>query len=178
MLNVNGKKLRVDVDSSVSLLSVLRNDLDLTGSKYGCGEGQCGACTVLVDGTATRSCITQVGRAANKQITTIEGLEKDGKLNSLQDAFIKADAMQCAYCTSGMIMSASALLSKTPKPNRDQIISGMNGNICRCGVYQRIIEAIQIASGTQASGTQASGTQASGLQHAGSVRTDSEGGAR
>jgi aerobic-type carbon monoxide dehydrogenase small subunit (CoxS/CutS family) len=165
-LNVNGKKLTVDVDSTVSLLSVLRNDLNLTGSKYGCGEGQCGACTVLLDGVATRSCITQVGRASGKQITTIEGLEKDGKLTPLQEAFIKADAMQCAYCTSGMIVSASALLNKTPKPSRDQIIEGMNGNICRCGTYQRVIEAIQMASGTQALGT-----QASGLQHAGGVRT-------
>jgi aerobic-type carbon monoxide dehydrogenase small subunit (CoxS/CutS family) len=145
-LNVNGKKMTVDVDSTVSLLSVLRNDLDLTGSKYGCGEGQCGACTVLLDGQPIRSCTTQVGRAVGKQITTIEGLEKDGKLHPLQEAFIKADAMQCAYCTSGMIMSASALLGKNPKPNRDEIISGMNGNICRCGTYQRIIEAIQIAS--------------------------------
>src|SRR5713101_56373 len=147
-LNVNGKKLQVDADSETSLLSVLRNDLDLTGSKYGCGEGQCGACTVLLDGQPTRSCITQVGRAAGKQITTIEGLEKDGQLHPLQDAFIKADAMQCAYCTSGMIMAGAALLSKNPRPNRDEIINGMNGNICRCGTYQRIIDAIQIASGT------------------------------
>jgi aerobic-type carbon monoxide dehydrogenase small subunit (CoxS/CutS family) len=149
-LNVNGKKLTVDVDSTASLLSVLRNDLDLTGSKYGCGEGQCGACTVLLDGQPIRSCITQVGRASGKQITTIEGLERDGKVQALQDAFIKADAMQCAYCTSGMLMSASALLAKNPKPNREDIISGMNGNICRCGTYQRIIEAIQIASGQSA----------------------------
>jgi aerobic-type carbon monoxide dehydrogenase small subunit (CoxS/CutS family) len=151
-LNVNGKKMTVDVDATTSLLSVLRNDLDLTGSKYGCGEGQCGACTVLLDGQPTRSCITQVGRAAGKQITTIEALEIEGKLHPLQAAFIKADAMQCAYCTSGMIMSASALLNKNPKPNRDDIVSAMNGNICRCGTYQRIIEAIQIASGQTASG--------------------------
>ena len=147
-LNVNGKKMTVDVDSAVSLLGVLRNDLGLTGSKYGCGEGQCGACTVLLDGQPTRSCTTQVGRAAGKQITTIEGLEKDGKLHPLQEAFIKADAMQCAYCTSGMIMSASALLTKTPRPSREEIVSGMNGNICRCGTYQRIVNAIEIASGT------------------------------
>jgi len=146
-LNVNGKKMTVDVDSTVSLLSVLRNDLNLTGSKYGCGEGQCGACTVLLDAQPIRSCTTQVGRAAGKQIVTIEGLEKDGKLHPLQEAFIKADAMQCAYCTSGMIMSASALLSKNPKPSKDDIVSGMNGNICRCGTYQRIIEAIRMASG-------------------------------
>ena len=150
-LSVNGRKLPVDVDSTVSLLSVLRNDLDLTGSKYGCGEGQCGACTVLIDGQPMRSCITQVGRAAGKQITTIEGLEKDGKLHPLQEAFIKADAMQCAYCTSGMIVAASALLNKNSKPSRADIIAGMNGNICRCGTYQRIIEAIQIASGQSTS---------------------------
>ena len=147
-LNVNGKKMTLDVDSATSLLSVLRNDLNLTGSKYGCGEGQCGACTVLVDGQATRSCITQVGRAAGKQITTIEGLEKDGHLHPLQEAFIKADAMQCAYCTSGMIMAGTALLRKNPRPNRNEIIDGMNGNICRCGTYQRIVNAIEIAAGT------------------------------
>jgi len=145
-LNVNGKRSTVDVDASVSLLSVLRDDLDLTGTKYGCGEGRCGACTVLLDGQLTRSCVTQVGRATGKQITTIEGLEKDGKLHPLQEAFIKADAMQCAFCTSGMIMAATALLSKNARPSRDEIVSGMNRNICRCGVYQRIIEAIQIAS--------------------------------
>jgi len=160
-LNVNGKKMTVDVDATASLLSVLRNDLGLTGSKYGCGEGQCGACTVLLDGQPVRSCITQIARAAGKQITTIEGLEHDGKLHPLQDAFIKADAMQCAYCTAGMLMAAAALLKKTAKPTREEIIEGMNGNICRCGTYQRIIEAIQIASGMQTSG----------LQHAGGVRT-------
>ena len=145
-LNLNGKRRTVDVDASVSLLSVLRDDLDLTGTKYGCGEGRCGACTVLLNGQLTRSCVTQVGRAAGKQITTIEGLEQDGKLHPLQEAFIKADAMQCAFCTSGMIMAATALLSKNARPSRDEIVSGMNRNICRCGVYQRIIEAIQIAS--------------------------------
>ncbi len=147
-LTVNGKKLPVDVDSTASLLGVLRNDLNLTGSKYGCGEGQCGACTVLVDGQPTRSCITQAGRVAGKQITTIEGLEKDGRLHPLQEAFLKADAMQCAYCTSGMIMSSAGLLQKNPRPSRDEIISAMNGNICRCGTYQRIVNAIEIAAGT------------------------------
>jgi len=147
-LTVNGKKLPVDVDSTASLLGVLRNDLNLTGSKYGCGEGQCGACTVLVDGQPTRSCITQAGRVAGKQITTIEGLEKDGRLHPLQEAFLKGDAMQCAYCTSGMIMSSAGLLQKNPRPSRDEIISAMNGNICRCGTYQRIVNAIEIAAGT------------------------------
>jgi isoquinoline 1-oxidoreductase subunit alpha len=145
-LNVNGKKLTVDVDPQTSLLSVLRNDLDLTGTKYGCGESQCGACTVLIDGQQTRSCITQLGRVANKQITTIEGLEKNGQLHPLQDAFLKADAMQCGYCTPGMIMSGVALLDKTPRPTREQIVQHMNGNICRCGTYLRIIAAIQIAA--------------------------------
>ena len=146
-LSVNGKKLSVDVDSTVSLLTVLRDNLDLTGTKYGCGEAQCGACTVLLDGQAIRSCITPINRAVGKQITTIEGLEQNGKLSALQDAFIKADAMQCAYCTSGMIMSATALLSEVAKPTREQIIDGMSGNVCRCGVYERIINAIQLASG-------------------------------
>jgi aerobic-type carbon monoxide dehydrogenase small subunit (CoxS/CutS family) len=145
-LNVNGKKLTVDVDPQTSLLSVLRNDLDLTGTKYGCGEAQCGACTVLIDGQQTRSCITQVGRVANKQITTIEGLEKNGQLHPLQDAFLKADAMQCGYCTPGMIMSGVALLDKTPRPTREQIVQHMNGNICRCGTYLRIVAAIQMAA--------------------------------
>lgn len=152
-LNVNGKKRTVDVDSSVSLLSVLRDDLDLTGTKYGCGEGRCGACSVLLDGQLTRSCVSPVARAAGKQITTIEGLEKDGKLHPLQVAFIKADAMQCAFCTSGMIMSAKALLGRNARPSRDEIVSFMNRNICRCGVYQRIVEAIQNAS-TQTARTQ------------------------
>jgi aerobic-type carbon monoxide dehydrogenase small subunit (CoxS/CutS family) len=142
-LNVNGKKLKVDVDSATSLLAVLRNDLELTGSKYGCGEGECGACTVLIDGLATKSCIMPVGRIAGKQITTIEGLEKDGRLHPVQEAFLEADAMQCAYCTSGMIMASVGLLAKNPRPNRDEIVKGMNGNICRCGTYQRIVAAIE-----------------------------------
>jgi aerobic-type carbon monoxide dehydrogenase small subunit (CoxS/CutS family) len=120
--------------------------MGLTGTKFGCGIAQCGACTVHPDGQPRRSCVTPVSTAAGKQITTIEGLEKDGRLYPLQEAFIKADAMQCAFCTSGMIMAATALLSKNARPSRDEIVSGMNRNICRCGVYQRIIEAIQIAS--------------------------------
>jgi aerobic-type carbon monoxide dehydrogenase small subunit (CoxS/CutS family) len=147
-LNVNGKSIPVDLEAGVTLLIALRDYLDLTGTKYGCGEAQCGACTVLLDGEAIRSCVTPVGRAENRSITTIEGLEKNGKLTPLQEAFIKADAMQCAYCTSGMIMSATALLKEVPKPDRAQIIDGMSGNICRCGVYERIINAIQLASGT------------------------------
>ena len=145
-LNVNGKKMSLDVDATASLLSALRNDLDLTGSKYGCGEGQCGACTVLLDGVATRSCITQVGRAAGKQITTIEGLGANGKLTRLQEAFIKTDAMQCAYCTSGMIVSSVALLQKNPNPTEPEIAQALQGNICRCGTHPRIIAAVQQAA--------------------------------
>jgi aerobic-type carbon monoxide dehydrogenase small subunit (CoxS/CutS family) len=145
-LNINGRKLEIDADSQTSLLVVLRNDLNLTGSKYGCGEGECGACTVLIDGKPRRSCITALDGAAGKEITTIEGLERDGRLHPLQEAFIKADAMQCAYCTSGMIMSAAGLLNKNPRPAREEIVKWMNGNICRCGTYQRIVEAIELAS--------------------------------
>jgi isoquinoline 1-oxidoreductase subunit alpha len=146
-LNVNGRKHKVKVESTLSLLSVLRDELDLTGTKYGCGEAQCGACTVLIDGEPSRSCVTPVERIAGKHIKTIEGLENNGQLHPVQEAFLKADAMQCAYCTSGMIMCAVALLSKQSRPTRDQIIEQMNRNICRCGAYERIIAAIQIASG-------------------------------
>ena len=147
-LNVNGKKLSVDVDSQTPLLYVLRDHLNLPGTKYGCGEARCGACTVLVDGQTMRSCVTPVGRVSGKQVTTIEGLEKDGKLSALQEAFLKADAMQCGYCTSGMIVAASALLNKNPKPSRDEIVKHMDGNVCRCGTYLRIVNAIEIAAGT------------------------------
>src|SRR3954462_6602879 len=140
-LHVNAKAVRMDADGERSLLSVLRDDLDLTGSKFGCGEGECGACTVLLDGSPVRSCRTSVGNVGAKQITTIEALEKNGKLHPVQQAFIDMDAMQCAYCTSGMIMSAVALLKKNPSPNREDIVRGMEGNICRCGTYDRIIEA-------------------------------------
>lgn len=146
-LTVNGKKLPLNVGPEVSLLSVLRNDLSLTGTKYGCGEAQCGACTVLIDGQPTRSCVTQVGKVVGKQITTIEGLEQDGRLHPLQEAFLKADAMQCGYCTSGMIMSGVGLLRKNARPTTDEIVRHMDGNICRCGTYQRIIAAIEAASG-------------------------------
>lgn len=145
-LLVNGNKLRVDANSDRSLLSVLRDDLDLTGSKYGCGEGQCGACTVLIDGVATRSCVTTVGAAAGKKLTTIEGVERNGRLHPLQEAFLEADALQCGYCTPGMIMSGVALLSKNPNPNEQEIIRSMEGNICRCGTYPRIVTAIRKAA--------------------------------
>jgi isoquinoline 1-oxidoreductase subunit alpha len=147
-LSVNGKKLRVDVDAQTPLLYVLRDHLNMTGTKYGCGEARCGACTVLVDGQMMRSCVTPVGRVSGKQVTTIEGLEKDGKVTALQDAFLKADALQCGYCTAGMIMSATALVTKNPKPSRDEIVKHMDANVCRCGTYLRIVNAIEIAAGT------------------------------
>lgn len=145
-LTINGQRTSVNVEPDVLLLSVLRDYLDLTGTKYGCGEGRCGACTVLIDGKPIRSCRTTAAKAAGKSITTIEGLSKDGKLTPLQQAFIKADALQCAFCTSGMIVSASALLAHNAHPTREDIVSAMNGNVCRCGVYQRIVEAIQMAA--------------------------------
>ena len=145
-LTVNGQRTSVNVEPDVTLLSVLRDYLDLTGTKYGCGEGRCGACTVLIDGKPIRSCRTPAANAAGKSITTIEGLAKDGKLTPLQEAFIKADALQCAFCTSGMIMAATALLNHNAHPTREDIVSSMNGNVCRCGVYQRIVEAIQMAA--------------------------------
>jgi aerobic-type carbon monoxide dehydrogenase small subunit (CoxS/CutS family) len=145
-LHVNGTGRPVQADPERSLLSVLRDDLDLTGAKYGCGEGQCGACTVLLDGVPTRSCITTVGEVGSKRIRTIEGVERDGGLHPLQQAMLDAGAMQCGYCTSGMIMSGVALLEKTPAPSRADIVRHMNGNVCRCGTYQRIVAAIQQAA--------------------------------
>lgn len=145
-LTVNGKPYTVDVERQTSLLSVLREQLDLTGSKYGCGEGQCGACTVLIDGKAQRSCITKVGAVSQKQITTIEGLATGEQLHPIQEAFLEADAMQCGYCTSGMIMSAVALLQRNPAPKESEIIDFMDGNVCRCGTYPRIVSAIQKAA--------------------------------
>jgi nicotinate dehydrogenase subunit A len=145
-LAINGRSYSVDADPQASLLTVLREDLDLTGSKYGCGEGMCGACTVLIDGKAQRSCITRVGSVAQKQITTIEGLASGDHLHPVQEAFLEMGAMQCGYCTSGMIMSAVALLQKNPHPQENDIVEFMDGNICRCGTYPRIVSAIQRAA--------------------------------
>jgi len=144
-LHVNGIPRRIDADPERSLLSILRDELDLTGSKYGCGEGRCGACTVLIEGKATRSCVTTLGDCEGKLITTIEGLERDGKLHPLQEAFLEAGAMQCGYCTAGMIMSGVALLAKNPEPDKPDIVRSMEGNICRCGTYTRIAHAIRQA---------------------------------
>jgi aerobic-type carbon monoxide dehydrogenase small subunit (CoxS/CutS family) len=145
-LFVNGTKQRVEAHPDRTLLSLLRDDLDLTGAKFGCGEGECGACTVLIDGAPARSCQRKIGSIGDKKITTIESLEKPGKLHPLQEAFLEAGAMQCSYCTPGMIMSALALLNKNPNPTEAEIKRGMEGNICRCGTYGRIVAAISKAA--------------------------------
>ena len=146
-LEVNGTRRRIDADSERTLLSVLRDDLDLTGTKYGCGEGQCAACTVLVEGQPVKSCLTRVGAVAGKRIVTIEGLAPEGGLHPVQEAFLDADAMQCGWCTPGMILGAVALLARTPHPSDAEIVSGMNGHICRCGTYPRVVKAIRQAAG-------------------------------
>jgi len=145
-LNVNGIPRTIDADADMSLLSALRDQLDLTGTKYGCGEGQCGACTVLIDGIARRSCLTPVSAVGQKRITTIEGLADGDRLHPLQEAFLEEAAMQCAYCTSGMIMTAVSLLQTNPAPSAPDILHSMEGNICRCGTHPRIVAAIQRAA--------------------------------
>jgi aerobic-type carbon monoxide dehydrogenase small subunit (CoxS/CutS family) len=144
-LVVNGVRHSIDAEPARILLTVLRDELELTGTKYGCGEGQCGACTVMIDGVATRSCQTGIAAVAGKNITTIEGLEQNGKLHPLQQGFLDADAMQCGYCTPGMIMSGAALLAKNPNPSEAEILTAMQGNVCRCGTYPRIIAAFKHA---------------------------------
>jgi aerobic-type carbon monoxide dehydrogenase small subunit (CoxS/CutS family) len=145
-LQINGRPIDVDAEEDRSLLDLLRDDLGLTGAKYGCGEGRCGACTVLVDGAPVRSCVTALKTVLAGEITTIEGLEQNGKLHPVQQAFLDSGAMQCGYCTCGMIMSAVGLLRKNPDPTREDIIEQMNGNICRCGTYPRIISALASAA--------------------------------
>lgn len=155
-LHVNGTKRAVNASPERSLLSVLRDDLDLTGAKYGCGEGQCGACTVLLEGQAVRSCITRVSAAEGKRIITIEGLERDGELHPLQEAFLETGAMQCGYCTAGMIMSGVSLLAQNGSPSESEIVHGMQGNICRCGTYPRIVAAVRLAAKIQKTARRAS----------------------
>ena len=145
-LLVNGKEHNVDAAPEETLLYVLRERLELTGTKYGCGEGQCGACTVLMEGSAVRSCRMQVSAAIGKKITTIEGLARGAALHPVQRAFLQADAFQCGYCTPGMILSAVALLAHIPRPTERQIVEYMDGNICRCGTYERISQAIRLAA--------------------------------
>ena len=149
LLHVNGADHRVQVAQDEMLLYVLRDRLNLTGTKYGCGEGQCGACTVLLEGRPVRSCHTLATGAAGRKITTIEGLQSNGRLHRVQQAFLDEEAFQCAYCTPGMIMSAVGLLSSNPRPSHDEIVRGMNGNICRCGTYGRIVGAIRRAAGEE-----------------------------
>ena len=149
---LNGKTADLVTDGERMLLWVLRTELGLTGTKYGCGIGVCGACTVIVDGRAVRSCQIPVKDVAGKKVLTIEGLAEDGKLHPLQEAFAKNDAMQCGFCTPGMIMNAYGLLLKNPKPSREQIIEEMNYNLCRCGAHVRIIEAIEAVAGVTKGG--------------------------
>ena len=146
VLVVNGTQRRVEAPSQESLLSVLRNRLHLTGTKYGCGEGQCGACTVLLDGRPARSCRTAVSEAAGKKITTVEGLEKNGRLHPVQAAFLEAEAFQCGFCTPGMIVSAVGLLETNGNPSEKDIAGHLTGNLCRCGTYPRILAAVKQAA--------------------------------
>ena len=142
---LNGKKTEITVDPTLTLLWVLRDQFGLSGTKYGCGEGLCGSCTVLIDNEVYRSCSIQIGDIAGQSIITIEGLSSNGQLHPLQSAFIEKDALQCGYCTPGMIISAYGLLLNNPEPTREEVIEGMEGNLCRCGAHIRIIEAIQSA---------------------------------
>jgi aerobic-type carbon monoxide dehydrogenase small subunit (CoxS/CutS family) len=143
---LNGKPMSMSIDSERMLLWVLRSDLGLTGTKYGCGAGLCGACTVLVDNKAVRSCRLPVGNVKGKEVLTIEGLAKNGELHPIQEAFVKHDALQCGFCTPGMILNAYSLLLEKPQPTEAEIIEGMDNNLCRCGAHTRIIEAIQAAA--------------------------------
>lgn len=151
-LQVNGVESQVGAAEDEPLLWVLRNRLGLTGTKYGCGEGQCGACTVLLDGKATRSCLTPAGAAVGARITTVEGLEQHGMLTPVQQAFLDEGAFQCGYCTSGMVVAATALLKEHAHPSETQIVEAMNGNVCRCGTYPRIVAAIERAASQMRSG--------------------------
>jgi len=143
---VNGTRHRVEAGPDTPLLSVLRDDLGLTGTKYGCGEGQCGACTVLLEGVAVKSCITRLSSAAGKHITTIEGLASAGGLHPVQQAFLRAGAMQCGFCTPGMIVAGAALLASKPDPSEQEIRQSLEGNLCRCGTYPRIVAAVRMAA--------------------------------
>jgi aerobic-type carbon monoxide dehydrogenase small subunit (CoxS/CutS family) len=143
---LNGKSVRFSGDGERMLLWVLRTDLGLTGAKFGCGEGFCGACTVLVNEEAVRSCQYPVKGLKGKEVLTIEGLAHDGKPHPLQDAFVKNDALQCGYCTSGIILAAYSLLHKKPNPTREDILQGLEGNLCRCGTHQRVVQAVQAAA--------------------------------
>jgi aerobic-type carbon monoxide dehydrogenase small subunit (CoxS/CutS family) len=144
---LNGEAVRLETDADRKLLWVLRTDLEKTGTKYGCGEGICGSCTVIVDGAAVRSCITDLDFVQGKEVTTIEGLAADGELHPLQQEFFERGAYQCGYCTPGMIMNAHGLLQENPNPTHAEIVDGMENNLCRCSAYKRIIEAIEAHAG-------------------------------
>jgi aerobic-type carbon monoxide dehydrogenase small subunit (CoxS/CutS family) len=146
---LNGRPTSLDTDDARTLLWVLRGDLALTGTKYGCGEGVCGACTVIVDGEAVRSCQKSLKEVQGKSVTTIEGLASGGRLHPLQETFLDHGGFQCGYCTPGMLMTAAALLRKQPRPSRSAIVEGMEGNLCRCGAHQRILAAIEDAAGRE-----------------------------
>ena len=148
-LKVNGKTQVVNVDPETPLLYVLRNDLQLNGLKFGCGLAQCGACTVIMNGNAIRSCVTRVSAAQNQPVTTLEGLGSTKKMHKIQQAFVDEQAVQCGYCINGMIMTSKALLDKNPKPTDDQIKEALAGNLCRCGTHTRILRAVKRASGQQ-----------------------------
>ena len=147
LIRVNNTEHRLQVEGWRSLLSVLRLELGLTGAKYGCGTGECGACTVLVDGQAVRSCVFPVSQARGRSVTTIEGLARKGALHPVQEAFLEAQAFQCGYCTPGMILGAVALLKERPDPTELEIREALVGHLCRCGVYARVIRAVQLAAG-------------------------------
>jgi nicotinate dehydrogenase subunit A len=149
---LNGKATRITVDDERMLLWVLRSDLGLTGAKFGCGEGLCGACTVIVDNQAVRSCSTPVRDVAGKQVLTIEGLDRDGHLHPIQEAFVKHHAFQCGFCTPGMILSTYALLARTAQPSREEIVSHMDDNLCRCGSHPRVLDAIEEAAAAMKGG--------------------------
>jgi len=145
-LLVNGERRRVSGEPGDSLLSILRYELGLTGSKFGCGEGHCGACTVLIDGAITRCCVTRLGAVGEREITTIESLESDGHLHPVQEAFLEAEAFQCGYCTPGLVMAAVGLIREHPEPSPSDIARVLDRNVCRCGTYPRIVRAIQDAA--------------------------------
>jgi len=159
ILHINGAAVEVDADAERTLLSVLRDDLGLTGAKYGCGEGQCGACMVLVNGQPMPSCIVLVGDAADMPIRTVEGFAENGALHPIQRAFLEAGALQCGYCTPGMIVAAAGLLERQPDPTDEEVIRAMQGNICRCGTYVRIKEAIRRAAVAMRNGQSLEGTR-------------------
>lgn len=155
--SLNGEPTHLETEPDRPLLWVLRGDLALTGAKYGCGVGLCGACTVLVDGSAERSCVLTVGAVAGKRVTTIEGLARGGTLHAVQQAFVEHDALQCGYCTPGMVLASVALLAQKPDASEADIVAGLNGNYCRCGAHKRILAAVRsVASGRETPGGEAS----------------------